>query len=415
MKHVIIGNSAAAVGAVDGIRLLDQHCTITIVTDEMYHTYARPLISYFLSGNVSAENMKYRPQDFYKKNHVNVLFGTKVTKIDTVNKEVVLSGGGTLAYDNLLIATGSTSTELSIPGITKQNVFQFYTFADSVTLREYIQPGMKGVVLGAGLTALKAAEALVTMGVDTTLVVRSRILRNFLDQGAAAILQKHLLKSGLKLVIGSEPVEIKGAACAETVVLANGSTLPCNFVISAVGILPNTALVAESEVQVDHGILVDEGMRTSVAGVYAAGDVAQGSDLLWGCKRVISLLPVAFAQGEAAGRNMAGGKAFYVGMSMNAVSFFGLPIISAGIIHAKSGHEVHLTDQPDNRYRKLIFHGEQLIGYVLVEQIDRAGILTWLIREQIDTTPFKQYLLDGSFNYAHLPAGIRQKKLSVAR
>ncbi|MDW7650052.1 MAG: FAD-dependent oxidoreductase [Bacillota bacterium] len=415
MKYVIIGNSAAAVGAVEGIRQRDKVNPITIISDEPHHTYSRPLISYLLSGKVTVGKMGYRPADFYRQNHVNVLFGEKAVGIDTKQQNVFLADNGSEAYDRLLIATGSRPGRLAIPGIDKKNVYTLYTMDDALRLKQTARAGMKGVVLGAGLTAIKAAEALVMLGVDTTLVVRSRILRNFLDDSAGSLLGRHLVQSGLRLAVGSEPAEIAGNEAAENVVLTDGRFLPCDFVVSAVGIEANTAVVAGSPVHVDQGILTDERMQTNVPRLYAAGDVAQGCDLLSGTQRIIPLLPVAYAQGETAGRNMAGDDAVYAGMGMNAVSFFGLPIISAGLIHGKDDDEICLhTKEHQNQYRKLTFRNGRLIGFILVDRIDRAGILTWLIREKINITPFRQSLLDGTFNHAHLPAALRREKLSAA-
>lgn len=414
MTHVIIGNSAAAVGAVEGIRRLDKESPIIIISAEPHHTYSRPLISYFLSGKVNAEKMVYRPKNFYEENGVTTMFGRKATAIDLDGKAVVLADGSRVSYDTLLIATGSKPVTLNIPGIDHERVFSFYTINDSLKLREFIGDAMKAVVLGAGLTALKAAEALVALGVETTLVVRSRILRNFLDPGATEVLLAHLAESGLILATGSEPVAITEDGADLSVKLSDGRVLTGDFVVSAVGIEPNKGLIAGTGVAAEHGILVDQAMRTNVPDIYAAGDVAQGFDLLTGCKRVIPLLPVAYAQGETAGRNMAGENTAYSGLSMNAVSFFGLPLISAGIIREEDTDEVHLYKSDSGKtYRKLVFRQNRLIGFVLVEQIDRAGILTWLIRESMDTADYKAALINGTFNLACLPAELRKEKFAA--
>lgn len=412
MKHVIIGNSTAAVGAVEGIRRLDRSGTITMISAEPHHTYARPLISYFLAGKLNLERMAYRPYDFYQQNNVTTMLGQRANTINTAKKLVRIDSGEDVPYDQLLVATGSKQVNLPIEGMAKENVFSFYTLDDAQRLQAFIRTGMKGVVLGAGLTALKAAEALVALGVETTLVVRSRILRNFLDTRAAELMGHHLTKSGLRLVCGNEPVAILGKRGAQAVQLANDTTLPCDFVVSSVGIAANIDVVEQTAVEVDRGILVEHGMRTNVSGVYAAGDVAQGYDLQLGSRRVIPLLPVAYAQGDVAGQNMAGAAATYAGMGMNAVSFFGLPVISAGCIDAADGDDVHLEQNVgSNVYRKLIFRGEHLSGFVLMDKIDRAGILTWLIREKINVTPFKESLIDGTFNHAHLPEPLRREKV----
>lgn len=414
MTHVIIGNSAAAVGAVEGIRQLDKESPVILITEEPHHTYSRPLISYLLSGKVTAEKMAYRPEDFYVKNHITTMFGRKAAAVDINAKAVILEDGGRVTYGTLLIATGSKPAALKLPGIDSESIFPFYTMKDAFALKQFIRDGMKAVVLGAGLTALKAAEALTTSGVETTLVVRSRILRNFLDPGATEKLSLHLSENGLHLAIGSEPVGITGENNGLSVRLTDGRILACDFVVSAVGIEPNKELIEGVQIATEHGILVDQALRTNVPGIYAAGDVAQGLDLLTGCQRVIPLLPVAYAQGEAAGRNMAGGNAVYAGMNMNAISFFGLPLISAGVIHEEPADEVYLQkSQTGKMYRKLVIRQNRVVGYVLVEQIDRAGLLTWLIREKVNITGFKATLIDGSFNHACLPPKLRREKIAL--
>ncbi|MCR3921729.1 MAG: FAD-dependent oxidoreductase [Firmicutes bacterium] len=413
MKYVIIGNSAAAVGAVEGIRMRDQESSITIIAQEPHHTYARPLISYLLSGKVSKERLAYRPDNFYTVNKVMPMLGIKVTRVDSDHKRIYLDDGKQVDYDRLLIATGSRSSEVKIAGMDLQNVFPFYTLTDAQLLQKYLRPHMQAVVLGAGLTALKAAEALVAKKIKTTVVVRSRILRTFLDPAAADMLVAHLRNAGVTLAVGQEVKEVMGKEAAEAVMLADGSTLPCDFVVSAMGIVANKEIVSATSMQVDHGILVDEQLRTSVADVFAAGDVAQGYDCVTGQRRVIPILPVAYAQGEVAGRNMAGDHAAYRGMGMNAVSFLGLPIISAGLLHGEDGDEIHVVEEKASGcYRKLVFRDQRLRGYILVNQVDRAGILTWLIRENVDVSSFKASLIDGTFSYAHLPINVRQRQLS---
>jgi NAD(P)H-nitrite reductase large subunit len=365
-----------------------------------------------LAGRVSEPLMDYRPRDFYHKNQVTFRPGQKAVSINVKEKSVLLESGESIAYDRLLLATGSKPSNPSLPGMEREGVYSFYTLDDAEKIAAAVGEGTKAVVLGAGLTALKAAEALVTLQVETTLVVRSRILRNFLDEGAGNQLALHLQKKGLVLHVGCEPAEIEGNRRATAVRLTDGTRLPCDLVIAAMGIEPNSEVAEGSLVQVNEGIPVDGEMRTNIPEIFAAGDVARGYDLLTGGRRVIPLLPVAYAQGETAGRNMAGENVNYIGMGMNAVSFFGLPVISAGIF--EHADEVALQeDKAAPYYRKLFFTGRHLTGFILVNRVDRAGILTWLIREKVDVTPFKSHLLDGTFSLAHLPEEMRKTRLSA--
>ena len=131
MRYVIIGNSAAGIGAVQGIRELDKESEITIISDEKYHTYSRPLISYMLKGDVSQENIKYRPEGFYKENNVKKIFGKKAVSVDKNRKAVVLEDGNAVQYDKLLIATGSKPFIPEFKGLEKvRNKFTFMKLDD---------------------------------------------------------------------------------------------------------------------------------------------------------------------------------------------------------------------------------------------------------------------------------------------
>ena len=132
MKYVIIGNSAAAIGTIQGIRQVDKEGQIVVIADEKYHTYSRPLISYWLKGAVTKENMRYRDEDFYEKNDVDTLFGTRVTKINPAAKTVTIENGNEISYDKLMIATGSKPFIPPMEGLDKvAKKFTFISFSTS--------------------------------------------------------------------------------------------------------------------------------------------------------------------------------------------------------------------------------------------------------------------------------------------
>ena len=161
MNYVIIGNSAAAVGTIEGIRQIDKTGRITVISDEKYHTYSRPLISYWLMWKVTDKNIYYRGADFYEKNGVETKLGTRVTKIDPAAKNVVLADGSTVPYDKLMVATGSKPFVPPMNGMDKIASCHTFMSYDSVkSIKAEVKPGMKVLIIGAGLIGLKAAEAL---------------------------------------------------------------------------------------------------------------------------------------------------------------------------------------------------------------------------------------------------------------
>ncbi len=166
MRHVIIGNSAAAIGCVEGIRHHDQESAITIVADEPHHTYSRPLISYLLGGLVDESRMSYRPADFYESNRVETMLGVEVTEVAPQQRVISLAGGGTLPYDRLLIATGGKPFVPPVAGSDLQGVFTFGTWDDARRIGRYIDEVhvKSALVIGAGLIGLKTIEALLARG-----------------------------------------------------------------------------------------------------------------------------------------------------------------------------------------------------------------------------------------------------------
>ncbi len=376
MKYVIIGNSAAAIGTIQGIRQIDKTGQIVVISDEKYHTYSRPLISYWLKGDVTEENMRYRDEDFYEKNDVDTLFETRVTKINSNKKTVTIKNGNEISYDKLMVATGSKPFVPPMEGLDKvKNKFTFMKLDDAKAVKETAAEGAKVLIVGAGLIGLKAAEALEHYGADMTVIdLADRILPSILDEEASAIMQKHIESKGVKFILGTSVKEFSESSA----VLTNGATVQFDMVILAVGVRPNTELIAEAGGKVNRGIVTDQ--KQAVHGlkdVYAAGDCTESLDITTGQQKILALLPNAFLQGEAAGQNMAGKETYYLNaMPMNAIGFFGLHIITAG---SYDGEAYTYTDGSEN-YKKLVTKDNELKGFILMGDVKRAGIYTYMIK-----------------------------------
>ena len=376
MKYVIIGNSAAAIGTIQGIRQIDKTGQIVVISDEKYHTYSRPLISYWLKGDVTEENMRYRDEDFYEKNDVDTLFETRVTKINSDKKTVTIKNGNEISYDKLMVATGSKPFVPPMEGLDKvKNKFTFMKLDDAKAVKETAAEGAKVLIVGAGLIGLKAAEALEHYGADMTVIdLADRILPSILDEEASAIMQKHIESKGVKFILGTSVKEFSESSA----VLTNGETVQFDMVILAVGVRPNTELIAEAGGKVNRGIVTDQ--KQAVHGlkdVYAAGDCTESLDITTGQQKILALLPNAFLQGEAAGQNMAGKETYYLNaMPMNAIGFFGLHIITAG---SYDGEAYTYTDGSEN-YKKLVTKDNELKGFILMGDVKRAGIYTYMIK-----------------------------------
>ena len=378
MKYVIIGNAAAGIGTVEGIREYDKDGEILIISDEKYDTYSRPLISYWLKEAVTEENMRYRNADFYEKNNVKTMLDTKVIAIDPDKKEVVIEGGENVPYDKLMVATGSKPFVPPMQGMEKiAKKFSFMKKDDAKAVKEAVFDGARVLIVGAGLIGLKAAEALEHYNAKMTVVdLANRILPSILDEAASEIMQKHIESKGVRVILNTSVSEFSENSAK----LSNGETVDFDMVILAVGVRPNVELIKEAGGNVGRGIITDNRQQTSLKDIYAAGDCTESYDISIEANRILAILPNAHNQGVVAGKNMAGKEAYYLNaFPMNAIGFFGLHIITAG---SYDGEPVVETD--GTNYKKLVVKDKQLKGFILMgKYIKRAGIYTSLIREHI--------------------------------
>ncbi len=376
-KYVIIGNSAAAIGAVQGIRSVDGEGLITVISDEPYHTYSRPLISYWLEGKVDDEKIYYREPDFYEKNNVMTMFGTRAVKIG--DGYVTLENGGKVQYDKLLVATGSKPFVPPMAGLENvKDKFTFMNWDSAKAIKEKVKENTKVLIIGAGLIGLKCAEALYHLKADITVVdLADRILPSILDVRAGEIMQKHIEDKGTKFILGASVEQFTENSAK----LTNGMTVDFDIVVVAVGVRPNTELVYEAGGKVEKGIITDMTQLTTIPDVYAAGDCTVSHDCSSGTDRILALLPNAFMQGEVAGKNMAGKETYYLNaIPMNAIGFYGLHIITAGSYDGEAFVEENAEKE---QYKKLVMKDGLLKGYILMGDVARAGIYTSMIKEQI--------------------------------
>lgn len=384
MNYVIIGNSAAAVGCIEGIRSVDPKGKITVISREPYHTYSRPLISYLLCGKTDEERMKYRGDDFYEKNQVSALLGTAVNKIEPDKKCVVLESGQEVPYDKLLIATGSRPFIPPMEGL--DGVDRKYTFMsldDAKALEGALTPESRVLVIGAGLIGLKCVEGISGKVKEITVVdLADRILPSILDEAGSRIMQDHIEGHGVRFYLSDSVSAFSG----NTAKLKSGVEIGFDILVVAVGVRPNVELAAEAGAEVNKGILTDDRCAATLNHVFAAGDCTESRDITTGGHRVLALLPNAYMQGETAGVNMAGGeKRYQKAIPMNAIGFFGLHIITAGSYDG----DAYVT-QGEGTYKKLVTRNGVMKGYILIGDVARAGIYTSLIREQtaLDTIDF---------------------------
>lgn len=419
MRYAIIGCSTAGNAAVEAIRSVDNTGSITVISDEKHNPYSRPLITYWLAGKVDDKRMHYKGKDFFKKHKVKALLGKKAVSVDANKREVKLEDGVRIPYDRLLIATGGSPIKPPIKGSELSGVFSFTRWDDAISVKDFIKKNNASdvVVVGGGLIGLKTTEALVDLGLNVTVLeLADRVLSATFDVRASDVLMDYLRDKGVSILTGNTVEEIQGSGGRVSgVVLRDGRTLSCGMVVLAIGVKPNVALVDGAGVEVGRGIVVDERMESSVADVYAAGDVVEARDNSIDSSRTIAIWPLAVRQGRIAGLNMAGADAKYPGgFPMNSVEIHGLPTISVGVTDPQDkGYSVIKEYKPEEHvYKKIVLKDGVIRGVIFVGKVDRAGLFTGLIESGMDVSKIKEHLLNEDFGLITLPRDFRKHVVS---
>lgn len=417
---LLIGNSTAAIGAVEAIRSIDKDSSIGIVTSEYEHTYSRPLITYFVSGKVKEENIYYRPRDFYERNNVDLIQGKQVVSVNDEGKYVKLDNGEELGFTKLLVAAGGGPIKPPLPGLERPGVFYMNTMDDARRAKGWLSHTSKAVVIGGGLTGLKTAEAIAYMGQDVTVVeMADRVLAMNLDTTASEFVRAALVKNGIEILTGVQVTAIEGSEDSNdvaSVLLNTGEHIACESVFMTVGVKPRIEIVNGSNIKVNRGILVDRFMETNIEGIYAAGDIAEAYDPLVGGNRVLPILPNAYIGGRVSGLNMAGKTAEYnIGMSVNSVSFFGEPFMSAGLAtQPENGEYKVYSAKTDSSYRRLVVKDNKLVGLIVTGDVERAGLMTGIMRAELDVSNLIDRLLYEHIGLIDLPKEVVMDRLAGA-
>jgi NAD(P)H-nitrite reductase large subunit len=421
-KYVIIGGSAGGIGAVEAIREVDPTGTLTVISEETVPQYSRPMISEYVSREATLDTMKYRGDQFWTKNNVQALTGRTATKIDFTKKWVELDGGDKMDYEKLLIATGGKPFVPRMEGEEKDGVFTFTELSSAKGIDAKLEQSKSAVVIGGGLIGVSASEALVKRGIKVTLVeLKENILNLILDKTASEIAEKVLTETGVTVITGQSVQRILGRKEKEAsvggVMMTDGTEIPCDLVVVAIGVIPRIELVKETPVKVNRGIVVDRSMRTNIPDVYACGDVAEAHDFLIDGNRLLPLWPLAHLGGRVAGYNMAGKKVEYEGGTvMSALKYFDLPIIAVGCVNPEdiNDYELLVELKPEKTvYKKILLKDGKIVGFIFLGDLERAGIFFRLLKRHVDVSKIKGMLLSEDFGIVTLPEPLRKEMFVV--
>ena len=415
-EYLIIGNSAGGIGAAEAIREIDKKNSITIVSDEPYQAYSRPLISKYLAGERNLDEILFRPADFYSRNGIDYLLDKKVEHLSFDRQIAQMASGEQITWRKLLLATGGVPIVPKIKGGDKEGVFTFVTLKDAMAIDAVIEDGSQAVVIGGGLIGISVTEALMKRKTGVTVVeMKDRVLNTILDETASSIAEEALRQAGVRIVTNQTVAEVIGGDYVDGVVLDNGERIRCDLVVIAIGVLPRAELVFGTNIEVNRGIVVDRLMSTSYPDVYACGDAAEAYDFIYGANRLTPIWPNAYIEGRVAGYNMAGARTEYRGgTAMNSLNYFGLDIATAGVVVPPDDRHWEVVSQRNNgAYQKIVLDDDLVMGMVFVKDIEKSGMIFSLMRDRVKVTNFRQALLADDFGLAYLPRELWQERLGA--
>lgn len=307
-RIVIVGASLAGATAAVGLRSEGFADDVLLIGAESQLPYHRPPLSKeYLRGEQRMEDTLVNPARSYAEKGIELRLGVRATTIEPRRKLVELEGGGRVAYDRLLVATGARNRTLSMPGAALDGIFQLRTVEDCDRIRAAARPGRRAVLIGLGFIGSEVTASLRQLGVEVTAVDGQRApLARVLGEEVGAVLAEIHRDKGAELLLEDGVAAFEGVHRVERVRTRKGRLLACDFVVAGIGVTPNTELLAAAGAEVNNGILVDERCRTSLPDVYAAGDVTNHHHPIFGRLRV-EHWNNAYRQGLAAARSMVGG------------------------------------------------------------------------------------------------------------
>lgn len=338
MHLVILGNGITGVTCALTVRRLQPEARITLVSSESAHHYARTALMYVYMGHLRAQDIKPYADWFWEENRLGLVHAT-ATALNTAENQLILANGTTLAYDQLLLATGSTSKLFGWPGQDLAGVQGLYNLPDLEAMTRDTHGISRGVVVGGGLIGVELAEMLHTRGIEPVVLVRdARYWSAVLPPEEANLVDRQFQENHIAVRYHTELREILGDAQGRVraVVTTAGEEIACQWVGLATGVTPNLALATTSNVETDRGILVDEFLRTSVPNVFAAGDCAQHRQPGAGEVPIEQLWYTGRMQGETVGHTIAGQPTPYRrGSWFNSAKFFNLEYQTYGQVPAE--------------------------------------------------------------------------------
>jgi NAD(P)H-nitrite reductase large subunit len=412
MRHVILGNGPAGVIAAEIIRKHAPADEIVLVGDEPGAPYSRMAIPYLLTGKIDeAGTLLRKDPEHFERLHVARKAG-RARAVDAGARKVTFEDGSALAFDRLLVATGSRPIRPPIPGLDLPAVQTCWTLEDARRILALARRGARVVQLGAGFIGCIIMEALAARGTQLTVVeMGDRMVPRMMGPAAGGMIKRWVEGKGVAVFTSTRIEKIAAAiGGAVDVTLSNGRTLPADLVISAAGVQPNVGFLKGSGVACQRGVLTDDRCQSSVPEIYAAGDCAEAFDHATGKPLVSATQPNAADQAGCAALNMVGREARLAAVTqINVLDTLGLVSASFGRWEGVPGGQgVEITDDARFKHLSLRFDGDVLVGANAIGFTEHVGVLRGLVQGRVKLGPWKDRLL-------HAPTALAEAFLGATQ
>lgn len=383
---IIVGNGMAATRLADELsqRALGRY-SIAVIGDEPCLAYNRVLLSPLLAGEIGGSEIELKPAQWWRARGVSTFYGRAVTAIDRADRTVTLSDGLVLPYGKLVLATGSRPLMPPVPGFALPGVATFRDVADATRFRA-TAAGAHVVVIGGGLLGLEAAYGLARIGGKVTLLhLADRLMERQLDREGASLLAAAIAARGIDIRLKCTAERFVGESRVEAVELPDGSAIPADLVVVAIGVRPRVDLAVAAGLDVNRGIDVDDGLASSDPAIFAIGECAEHRGQTYG------LVEPAYEQARVLAARLADQKERYTGSLLSTnLKVSGVGVFSAGEFDGGEGTEtVVLRDPAAGIYRKFVLRDGRLAGCVLVGDTQGALFYLGLIRSEQDISAIR--------------------------
>ena len=393
-RLVVVGNGMASMRVLEELwALAPELYDITVCAAEPHGSYNRILLSPLLAGDKALPDIVTHPHEWYGQRGITLHAGDPVTAIDRRLRTVTSRSGRTLPYDRLLLAPGSKPFVLPVAGKDLPGVRSFRDLADVEAMVEASRSQRRAVVIGGGLLGLECAWGLRRRGMDVTVIhLMDRLMERQLDAAAAALLQQHLERGGLRVLLSAQTDALLGSDRVTAVRLKDGREIAADLVVMAAGIVPNLELAKAAGLACERGVLVNDTLQTFDPRIYAVGECVQHRKAIYG------LVAPLYEQARVCANHLAGvGSARYAGSVVSTrLKVTGVELFSAGNFLGGDGtRDLTYRDGRRGVYKRLVLRNQRLEGAILYGDAADGGWYFDLIRQGVDVSGYRDRLLFG--------------------